>query len=57
MAKKWVKKAVEKMKEKGEQLDAKEGKSIPKGKLAEAAKKCGKLGKRAQFALNVNKKS
>lgn len=63
MPKKWIQKAVAKMKEKGtegalrEQLGTKKGESISKSKLADAAKKGGKLGKRAQFALNANKKS
>jgi len=63
MAKKWIQKAVAKMKEKGTEgalrkdLGAKKDEPIPKRKLAEAAKKGGKLGKRAQFALNAKKDS
>jgi len=63
MAKKWIKKAVQKMKESGtegslrKELGAKKGEPIPKNKLADAAKKGGKLGKRARFAISVGKKS
>jgi len=61
MAEKWIQKVSDKMKEKGtkgalrKQLGAKKGEPIAKDKLASAAKKGGVLGKRAQFALNVNK--
>ena len=62
MAGKWIKVVTDKMQEKGtkgalrKQLGAKKGEPISKRRLSEAAKKGGKLGKRAQFALNANKK-
>ena len=57
MPKKWIQKAVSKMKEKGTEGTLREQLGTKKGKLSAAAKKGGKLGKRAQVALNANKKS
>jgi hypothetical protein len=53
--KKWIQKAVKKPGALHEQLGVAEDKKIPKGKIEAAAKKGGKLGERARFALNVGK--
>ena len=57
MPKKWIQKAVAKMKEKGTEGALREQLGTKKGKLSSAAKEGGKLGKRAQVALNANKES
>ena len=57
MAGKWVQKVVSGIKKRGtkgalrKQLGAKKDEPIPKRKLADAAKKSGKLGKRARLAV------
>ena len=48
--KNWIKGAIEKPGSLRKALGAKEGKPIPAAKLAAAAKKPGKLGKRARLA-------
>ena len=53
--KNWIKGAIKKPGALREQLDVKKGKKIPKKKLAEAAKKGGKLGKRARLAQTLGK--
>ena len=50
MAEKWIQKAIKKSGALREELGVKEGKTIPAKKLAAAAKKPGKLGKRARLA-------
>lgn len=50
MAEKWIQKAIKKPGALREELHAKKGKPIPAKKLATAAKKPGKLGKRARLA-------
>ena len=53
--KNWIKGAIKKPGALREQLGVKKGKKIPKKKLAEAAKKGGKLGKRARLAETLGK--
>lgn len=56
MAKKnWIKDAIKKPGALRKALGAKEGKNIPKGKLAAAAKKPGKMGQRARLAQTLSK--
>jgi len=50
MAKKWIQKAIKKPGALRKELGAKLGKPIPAAKLAAAAKKPGKVGKRARLA-------
>ena len=50
MAEKWIQKAIKKPGALRKELGAKPGKPIPAAKLAAAAKKPGKLGKRARLA-------
>ena len=50
MAEKWIQKAIKKPGALHKQLGVPAGKKIPSGKLAAAAKKPGKLGKRARLA-------
>ena len=50
MAEKWIQKAIKKPGALRKELGAKPGKPIPSSKLAAAAKKPGKLGKRARLA-------
>jgi len=50
MAEKWIQKAIKKPGALRKELGAKAGKPIPAAKLAAAAKKPGKLGKRARLA-------
>ena len=52
---KWIKDAIKKPGALRKQLGAKEGKPIPAGKLAAAAKKPGKLGQRARLAETLKK--
>lgn len=47
---KWIGEAIKKPGALRETLGAKKGKNIPKGKLAEAAKKKGVTGQRAKLA-------
>lgn len=53
MAKKWIQKAIKKPGALREQLGAKD--NIPSGKLRKAAKKGGKLGRRARLAMTLKK--
>ena len=53
MAEKWIQKAIKKPGALRSQLGAKEGKPIPAGKLAKAAKAPGKLGQRARLAQTL----
>jgi len=56
MAKKdWIKGAIEKPGALRKELGVKKGKNIPAKKLAAAAKKGGKLGKRARLAETLKK--
>ena len=55
MAEKWIQKAIKKPGSLRKALGAKKGKPIPKKKLAAAAKKGGKLGKRARLAQTLRK--
>lgn len=52
---KWIQKAIKKEGSLRKSLKAKEGKNIPASKLEKAAKKGGKLGKRARLALTLKK--
>jgi len=51
MVKKWIQKAIKKPGALSKQLGVPEKKDIPVKKLKKAAKKKGKLGKRARLAL------
>jgi hypothetical protein len=53
--KKWIQKAIEKEGSLRKSLKTKEGKNIPVSKLKSAAKKGGKMGKRARLALTLRK--
>ena len=53
MAEKWIQNAIKKPGALRSQLGAKEGKPIPAGKLAKAAKAPGKLGQRARLAQTL----
>lgn len=53
--KKWIQKAIKKKGALRKQLGVKKGKNIPVSKLRAAAKKGGKLGKRARLAINLKK--
>ena len=55
MAKKWIQKAIKKPGSLRKALGVKKGKKIPASKLAKAAKKGGKLGKRARLAQTLKK--
>jgi hypothetical protein len=50
MAEKWIQKAIKKPGALRKELGVSAGKKIPSSKLAAAAKKPGKLGKRARLA-------
>lgn len=50
---KWINEAIKKPGSLREALGAKKGKNIPKGKLAEAAKKKGVTGQRARLAQTL----
>ena len=50
MSEKWIQKAIKKPGALRKELGAKPGKPIPAAKLAAAAKKPGKIGKRARLA-------
>jgi len=50
MAEKWIQKAIKKPGALKKELGVPEGKKIPSSKLAAAAKKPGKMGKRARLA-------
>lgn len=53
--KKWIQKAIKKKNSLRKSLGAKKGKNIPASKLNAAAKKGGKLGKRARLAKTLKK--
>lgn len=56
MAKKnWIQGAIKKPGALREQLGVKNGETIPANKLAQAAKKGGKIGKRARLAQTLKK--
>ncbi len=55
MAKKWIQKIHMKKGALRKELGAKKGKPIPAKKLAAAAKKGGKVGKRARLAETLKK--
>ena len=55
MAEKWIQKAIKKPGALRKSLSAKEGKPIPAGKLAKAAKAPGKMGQRARLAQTLKK--
>jgi len=54
-SKNWIQKAVKKPGALRKSLGIKKGKKIPAKKLAEAAKKPGKLGRRARLAQTFKK--
>jgi hypothetical protein len=51
----WIQEAIKKPGALREQLGVKKGETIPKAKLAAAAKKGGKLGQRARLAITLGK--
>lgn len=53
--KKWIQKAIKRRGALHQQLGVPQGKKIPKKKIAAAAKKKGKLGKRARLAQTLAK--
>lgn len=53
--KKFIKKAIKKPGSLRKELHVKKGKDIPKSKLKKAAKKGGKIGKRARLAETLSK--
>ena len=53
--KKWIQGAIKKKNALHKQLGVPEGKKIPAGKLAKAAKAGGKLGQRARLAKTLKK--
>jgi hypothetical protein len=53
MAEKWIQKAIKKPGALKQSLGVKKGATIPAKKLAEAAKKPGKLGQRARLAQTL----
>jgi hypothetical protein len=53
MSKKWISDAIKKPGALRQALGAKEGKPIPAGKLAKAAKAPGKMGQRARLAQTL----
>lgn len=55
MAKKWIQKAIKHPGALHRELGIEEGKKIPSKKLAAAAKKGGKLGRRARLARTLKK--
>jgi len=55
MAEKWIQKAIKKPGALRKSLGVKEGEKISAGKLAEAAKKPGKMGQRARLAQTLKK--
>ena len=55
MAEKWIQKAISKPGALRKELGVKEGQTIPAKKLAAAAQKPGKLGKRARLAQTLKK--
>lgn len=57
MAEKWIQGAIKKPGALRKALEVEKGKNIPKGKLAEAAKKKGITGRRARLAQTLSKMS
>lgn len=57
MSDKWIQKAIKKPGALRKQLGVKKGKKIPAKKLKAAAKKGGKVGKRARLAVTLKKLS
>lgn len=55
MAKKWIQSAIEHPGALHEELHVPKGKKIPRSKLDKAAKKGGKIGKRARLAETLKK--
>jgi len=55
MAKKWIQKAIKHPGALHKQLGVKQGTKIPAGKLAKAASKGGKLGRRARLAQTLSR--
>ena len=55
MAEKWIQNAIKKPGALRSALGVKEGKTIPAGKLAKAAKAPGKMGQRARLAQTLKK--
>lgn len=55
MAEKWIQKAIKKPGALRSSLGVKAGKTIPLGKLAQAAKAPGKMGQRARLAQTLKK--
>ena len=53
MAKKWIQKAIKKPGALRKSLGVKKGQKIPQSRLRVAAKKKGKLGKRARLAITL----
>jgi hypothetical protein len=55
VAEKWIQKAIKSPGDLRKSLGVKEGKTIPAGKLAKAAKAPGKMGQRARLAQTLKK--
>lgn len=55
MARKWIQKAIKKPGALRKELGVKKGRKIPRKKLNAAAKKGGKLGRRARLAKTLSK--
>lgn len=55
MAEKWIQKAIKKPGALRKELGVKKGEKIPAKKLNKAAKKGGKIGKRARLAKTLKK--
>jgi hypothetical protein len=55
VAEKWIQKAIKSPGALRKSLGVKEGKTIPAGKLAKAAKAPGKMGQRARLAQTLKK--
>lgn len=55
MAEKWIKGAIKKPGALRRAMGVKEGETIPKGRLAKAAKEPGKMGQRARLAITLGK--
>lgn len=55
MAKKWIQKAIKKPGQLHRDLGVPQGEKIPFSKVKSAAKKSGKVGQRARFALTLHR--
>tara|TARA_R100000789_G_C2988157_1_gene145346 strand:- start:30 stop:209 length:180 start_codon:yes stop_codon:yes gene_type:complete len=55
MARKWIQKAIKKKGSLRKSLGVKKGSKIPAKRLRAAAKKGGKMGKRARLAITLRK--